>query len=84
MPAKGRVDVNIQTLFCLVPVLDMVAAYRVRRLRMYLLVMIGVAAVVSVIDYALYPQNWDPAVDHEFAPFYYGTGYEYMVFFAAS
>lgn len=40
MPANGPVSLNIQTIFCLIPILDIYAAYRIKKLRKYLLIMI--------------------------------------------
>ena len=47
-----------QTIYCLIPILDMYAAYRVKRLRRYLIIMILVVGVpVSVIASVLFPPD---------------------------
>jgi len=45
MPTKGKVSLTVQTIFCIIPILDMYAAYRVKKLRKYLIIMILVIAV---------------------------------------
>ena len=44
-----------QTIYCLIPFLDIYAAYRVTRLRKYLLIMILVGIPVSIADTVLFP-----------------------------
>jgi len=44
-----------QTIYCLIPFLDIYAAYRVTRLRKYLLIMILVGIPVSIADTLLFP-----------------------------
>jgi len=44
-----------QTIYCLIPLLDIYAAYRVTRLRKYLLIMILVGIPVSIADSLLFP-----------------------------
>ncbi len=43
-----------QTIYCLIPLLDIYAAYRVTRLRKYLLIMILVGIPVSIADSMLF------------------------------
>lgn len=59
MPAT-RVNLTTQTIFCLIPILDLYAAYRIKRLRRYLLFMIILVMIpVTVVDYALFPLRED-------------------------
>ena len=44
-----------QTIYCLIPILDIYAAYRVTRLRKYLLIMILVGIPISIADSLLFP-----------------------------
>ncbi|MCE2614652.1 MAG: hypothetical protein LVO36_01970 [Nitrosopumilus sp. (ex Thoosa mismalolli)] len=57
MPAKGPVSLTWQTIFCFIPIMDIVASYRVKRLRWYLLIFIvfgaistGVQTIVNPLD----------------------------------
>ena len=50
------VSLTRQTIYCLIPILDMYAAYRVKRLRWYLLIMLSVGFVVGTIDTNLFPE----------------------------
>ena len=47
-----------QTIYCLIPLLDIYAAYRVTRLRKYLLIMILVGIPVSIADTVLFPIDY--------------------------
>ena len=83
MPAKGKVNVNIQTLFCLVLFLDMVAAYRVKKLRKYLLIMILVTAIpIAFTEYFLFPEQEELTTENfsEFALFYYDVNNYHFIF----
>ncbi len=55
MPANGSVSVLRQTLYCFVPIGDMYAAYHVKKLRWYLLLIFGVGIVTSIALNAIYP-----------------------------
>ena len=55
MPAKGPVSLTWQTIFCFIPIMDIVASYRVKRLRWYLLIFLGYGALSSVIQMIIYP-----------------------------
>ncbi len=60
MVENKPVSLTRQTIYCLIPVLDMYAAYRVKRLRKYLVIMMLVVAVpVSIADYMLFPHEID-------------------------
>lgn len=64
-----------QTIYCLIPILDIYAAYRVKHLRWYLVIMIlGVGVPTSIIASVLFPP--DESIVAGFANvmmFYYGT-----------
>ncbi|MFQ5476199.1 MAG: hypothetical protein ACE5DT_04120 [Nitrosopumilus sp.] len=55
MPAKGPVSLTWQTIFCFIPIMDIVASYRVKRLRWYLAIFLSFGAVSSVIQMIVYP-----------------------------
>jgi len=82
MPAKGKVSLTVQTIFCIIPILDMYAAYRIKKLRKYLLMMIFVIAVpVSVASSIFLPTDND--VMEGFANimiFYYGVDDNQFIF----
>lgn len=47
MPAKGPVSLTRQTIYCFIPIMDLYAAYHVKKLRWYLLIMLGAGAVLT-------------------------------------
>ena len=58
MSAKGKVSLSVQTIFCIIPILDMYAAYRIKKLRKYLVIMILVIAIpVSVTSSVFLPTD---------------------------
>ena len=60
-----------QTIYCLIPILDMYAAYRVKRLRRYLLIMLSVGAVLGYIDTTVFPEYvWEDFDDFTSSMFY--------------
>ena len=50
MPATGRVSVNYQMLFAILPFLCIFAAYRIKKLRMYVLIIFIASITVMAID----------------------------------
>ena len=77
MPAKGSVDLTIQTLFCLAPILDMYAAYRIKKLRMYLLIVIFVVAMpVSIASAVFLPADDEDTMD--FMMYEWGEDKEFL------
>lgn len=63
MVKEEPVSVRRQTIYCLIPVLDMYAAYRVKRLRWYLLIMLlGVGVPLSIMEGLLFPIDSDLVV----------------------
>lgn len=57
MPAKGPVNLTWQTIYCFIPIMDLYAAYNVKKLRWYLLIMLGTGAVLSGGAELIYPQE---------------------------
>ena len=55
MPAKGKVSLTRQTIYCFIPIMDIYAAYHVKRLRWYLLIMICVGIPMSIVASAVNP-----------------------------
>ncbi|MFQ5573047.1 MAG: hypothetical protein ACE5EJ_02225 [Nitrosopumilaceae archaeon] len=51
------VSLTRQTIYCMIPFLDIYAAYRVKVLRKYLLIMIPVIFAVGSIVYTIFPVN---------------------------
>ena len=49
MPANGKVSLTTQTLFCIIPFLDIYAAYRIKKLRKYLVIVLSVGIVSSTV-----------------------------------
>ena len=55
MPATGKVSLLRQTIYVFIPILDLYAAYHIKKLRWYLLIMILVGAAMSGISSAVNP-----------------------------
>ncbi len=83
MPAKGKVSLTIQTICCMIPYLDMYAAYRVKRLRKYLLIMILLVVIpITIADEMLFPESTMLYFEEflQFLTFYYGVDTNHFVF----
>ena len=50
------VSLTRQTIYCLIPFLDIYAAYRVKRLRRYLLIMLPIGFVLGIVDSTAFPE----------------------------
>jgi len=48
MPATGKVSLVRQTIYCFIPILDLYAAYKIKKLRWYLLIMLLVGIPLSL------------------------------------
>jgi len=59
MPATGKVSILRQTIYSVIPILDLYSAYHIKRLRWYLLVMIATSIVISIATSLLGPQTED-------------------------
>ena len=55
MPAKGKVSLTRQTIYCFIPIMDLYAAYHIKKLRWYLLIFLGVTIPLSMAMGAVYP-----------------------------
>jgi hypothetical protein len=55
MPATGKVSLTRQTIYVFIPILDLYAAYHIKKLRWYLLIMILVGFAMSGINSAILP-----------------------------
>ena len=54
MPAKGKVNVNLQSILALIPIADLFASYRVKKLRLYLLIVwIPVIAIGNLVPHLM-------------------------------
>jgi hypothetical protein len=60
MPASGKVSLTRQTIYCFIPILDLYAAYHVKKLRWYLLIMLVVGFALSTITSVINPM---PEID---------------------
>ena len=60
MPATGKVSLTRQTIYVLIPVLDLIAFYKIKHLRKYLLIVyVGVVGIASSIySMAVTPESW--------------------------
>ncbi len=58
MPAKESVSLFRQTIYCFIPLVDLYAAYNVKKLRWYLLIMLGLGVVFSVVGEIANPTEW--------------------------
>ena len=58
------VSLTRQTIYCLIPFLDIYAAYRVKRLRRYLLIMLPIGFVLGTVDTMMFPDYiWEDIDD---------------------
>jgi len=62
MPADGKVSLTRQTIYAFIPILDLYAAYHIKKLRWYLLIMIATGIVIGTITSVIAPesQEYDP------------------------
>lgn len=78
MTAKGKVSLTRQTIYCFIPIMDMYAAYHIEKLRLYLIIFLGVTiplgmaigTVYPVLDIDEYDQKLlldDPEIDWSYA-----------------
>ena len=65
MPAKGPVSITWQTIFCFIPIMDIVAAFRVKRLRWYLLIFIGYGTISTIIQSIVNPLDQTPVYNEK-------------------
>lgn len=55
MPAKGKVSLTRQTIYCFIPILDIYAAYQIKKLRWYLLIILALGLGMSLISSIINP-----------------------------
>ncbi len=82
MPAKGRVSLLTQTIFCMIPIMDMFAAYRIKKLRKYLAVMILVIAMPVTIASSIFLPTDDEGLEGftNLMIYYYGIDDDQFIF----
>ena len=82
MVKNEPVSLTRQTIYCVIPVMDMYAAYKVKRLRKYLVLMILLVGVpTSVADYFLFHHEKDLAEGFvNFMTYYYDVSTSQFVF----
>ncbi len=69
-----------QTIYCFVPILDIYAAYRVKVLRKYMIIMILVGIPVSIADSVIFPDTNKTFEGFlQFLTFYYGIDTNHFV-----
>lgn len=74
MPANGPVSLTRQTIYVLIPVLDLIAFYKIKHLRMYLLIVyLGIAIVAGTAysmvvepEYWTFDENYDADASFDF------------------
>ena len=59
MVKKEPVSVNWQTLFAIIPIINLWACYRIEKLRLYLLVIIAILVVEFLVVALIFPENFD-------------------------
>ena len=64
MPVNEPVSLTRQTIFCFIPFLDMYAAYKIKKLRWYLLIAIGLSLAMVAVELMVNPisESDDPAL----------------------
>ena len=56
MPAEGKVSLVRQTIYCFIPIMDLYAAYHIKKLRWYLVIMILVGIPLGITLDTVFPQ----------------------------
>jgi len=54
MVRKEPVSVNWQTLFIIIPIIDLWATYRIEKLRLYLLISVAVIVTELIIEFSIF------------------------------
>ncbi len=87
MVKNEPVSLTRQTIYCMIPYLDMYAGYRVKRLRKYLLIMTVLVIIpVAIADEVLFPMDKTASFEEflQFLTFYYGVNTNHFVFAIAT
>jgi formate hydrogenlyase subunit 3/multisubunit Na+/H+ antiporter MnhD subunit len=77
------VSLTRQTIYCIIPALDIYAAYRVKRLRKYFAIMLLLVGVpLSIADSVLFPNDRTVTLEAflQFLTYYYGVDTNHFVF----
>ena len=82
MPAKEKVSLSVQTVFCMIPILDVYAAYRIKKLRKYLAIIILVIAIPVTIASSVFLPTDDEGLEGftNLLIFYYGVDDNQFIF----
>ena len=67
MPVDGPVSLTRQTIYSVIPVLDIIAFYKIKHLRKYLLIVyVGIVGVISTIySMAVTPNSWSFSANYD-------------------
>jgi len=68
MVKEESVSIRRQTIYAIIPILDLYAAYKVKRLRKYLLITILFGIGIAIINYAAFPPMSANEISEAFAP----------------
>ena len=82
MVKNKPVSLTRQTIYCLIPVMDIYAAYRVKSLRKYLVLMLAVMGIpLSIIESIMFPRK-EVSLESflQFWTFYYGVDDAHFAF----
>jgi len=55
MPAEGSVSLTRQTIYCFIPIMDLYAAYHIKKLRWYVLIILGLGFALMGITESIHP-----------------------------
>ena len=82
MPAKGPVSLTWQTIFCCIPIMDIVATYRIKKLRKYLVIMTIVIAIPVSIASSIFLPTEDEGMEGftNLMTYYYGVDDSQFIF----
>ena len=59
MVKKEPVSVNWQTLFTIIPIINLWACYRIEKLRLYLLVIVALLVIEFLVVALIFPERFD-------------------------
>lgn len=79
MPAKGPVSITWQTIFCFIPVMDIVASYRIKKMRWYLLIFTIFGAISMLIQSIVYPLDETPIYNERIYSEINGVDWNYAI-----
>lgn len=57
MPATGKVSLTRQTIYCFIPIMDLYAAYHIKKLRWYLLIILAVGLAMGMVSSVINPMD---------------------------